>query len=94
MKRSQLQSIIREEIRNVLKEGNAASWSKQQLEKELQLLQQGGQEMAQELGGSMDDAMAFDIANNWIQDHPGVEQVIKKYYGASDVPGFVANYVA
>jgi hypothetical protein len=89
MKKSQLQQIVREEVRKAIKEGNAASWSKQQLDKELKMLQQG----AQEIGG-IDDAMAFDIADGWMSDNPGVEQAIKKHYGASDAQGFIANYVA
>jgi hypothetical protein len=79
---------------NEMNESSASTWSKQQLDKELKMLQQGGQEMAQEMGGSIDDAMAFDIASGWISDNPGVEQAIKKHYGASDAQGFVANYVA
>jgi hypothetical protein len=73
-----------------IQEGNASNWSKQQLDKELKALQAGAAD-----AGGLDSSMAFDIADGWISDHPGVDKVIKKYYPrVTDVQGFVANYIA
>ena len=72
-----------------LNEGNAASWSKAQLDKELKELSLGARD-----AGDIDDSMAFDIADGWISDFPGVEVAIKKHYRASDAQGFVANRIA
>jgi len=67
----------------------ASSWSKAQLDKELKELAVGVRD-----AGDIDDSMAFDIADTWLMDNPGVEVVIKRYYGASDAQGFVANKIA
>jgi hypothetical protein len=73
-----------------LNEGNASSWSKAQLDKQLKELQLGAQE-----AGDIDDSMAFDIADGWLADNPGAEDAIKKHYpGVSDFQGFVANWIA
>jgi hypothetical protein len=37
--------------------------------------------------------MAFDIADGWLMDNPTANAAIKKYYGASDAQGFVANRI-
>jgi hypothetical protein len=37
--------------------------------------------------------MAFDIADGWLMDHPTANAAIKKYYGATDTQGFVANRI-
>jgi len=68
---------------------NASNWSKAQLDKELKELSDGAKD-----AGDIDDSMAFDIADGWITDNPGVEAAIKKYYGATDAQGFVANRIA
>lgn len=70
MKKSELQSLIREEIRKALKE---VTWTKQTIDKELRDLALGGREM-----GGMDDNMAFEIASSWLEDNPGLEDAIKK----------------
>jgi len=67
----------------------ASSWTKAQLDKELKELTAGARD-----AGDIDDSMAFDIADGWISDNPGVEMVIKKYYNATDAQGFVANRIA
>jgi hypothetical protein len=72
-----------------LNEGNAASWTKAQLEKQLKELKAGAAE-----AGDIDDSMAFDIASSWISDNPGVDKAIIKHYGVKDVQGFVANWIA
>lgn len=73
-----------------LNETNAATWSKQQLDKELKLLKQGAAE-----AGDIDDSMAWDIADGWLDDNKGVETAIKKWYPkVSDFKGFVANHIA
>lgn len=75
---------------NFLNEGTtASSWTKAQLDKELKELSDGARD-----AGDIDDSMAFDIANSWLMDNPGVEVAIKKYYGASDAQGFVANRIS
>ena len=43
--------------------------------------------------GDIDDSMAFDIADGWLMDNPTAPAAIKKYYGASDAQGFVANLI-
>ena len=43
--------------------------------------------------GDIDDSMAFDIADGWLMDNPTANAAIKKYYGASDAQGFVANRI-
>jgi len=69
---------------------NYMNWSKQDLDKDLRSLQQGAKE-----AGDIDDSMAFDIADGWLSDKPGIEKVIKKHYpSVSDFQGFVANYIA
>ena len=89
MKKSELRSIIREEIKRTLSEGSAASWSRQQLDMQLKDLRSGALD-----AGGIDDSMAFDIADGWISDNPGVDQAIKKYYPrVTDVQGFVTNYI-
>lgn len=68
----------------------AAAWTQEKLKKELASLQQGAKE-----AGDIDDAAAWDIADSWLADNPGVETAIKKYYPkVSDFKGFVANYIA
>jgi hypothetical protein len=69
----------------------AAGWSKEKLTKELKELKAGYKD-ADDLSG--DDA-AFDIADGWIYDNPGVDVAIKKHFsGVSDIQGFVANWIA
>jgi hypothetical protein len=77
-------SFMNEEVN----EGNAASWSKAQLDKELKGLAQGSRD-----AGDIDDSMAFDIADGWLSDNPGAEVAIKKHYRASDAQGFIANRI-
>jgi hypothetical protein len=79
-----LQKFVKESIN----EGNAASWSKAQLDKELKGLSQGVRD-----AGDIDDSMAFDIAYGWLSDNPGAEVAIKKHYRASDAQGFIANRI-
>ena len=43
--------------------------------------------------GDIDDSMAFDIADGWLMDNPTATAAIKKYYGATDTQGFVANRI-
>jgi hypothetical protein len=68
---------------------SASGWSKAQLDKELKELSDGARD-----AGDIDDSMAFDIADSWISENPGVELAIKKYYNATDAQGFVANRIA
>jgi hypothetical protein len=63
-------------------------WTKAHLDTELKELQQGAKE-----AGDIDDSMAFDIADGWLADNPGAPAAIKKYYGATDAQGFVANRI-
>jgi hypothetical protein len=63
-------------------------WTKAHLDKELRELKQGAKE-----AGDIDDTMAFDIADSWLDDNPGARAAIKKHYGASDIQGFVANRI-
>ena len=88
MKKTELRSLIREEIKRIIAEGST-SWNKPKIEKALRELQQGAQE-----AGDIDDSMAYDLADSWIADNPGVDAAIKKHYGVSDVIGFVANRIA
>lgn len=85
MKKSEFRNLIREEIKKVLSE----AWTKQRIDRELRELSLGAQEF-----GDIDDSMAYDIARTWIDDNPGIEAAIKKYYNVTDVIGFVANRVA
>jgi hypothetical protein len=62
--------------------------TKAELDKELRELKQGAKE-----AGDIDDSMAFDIADGWLQDNPEAEAAIKKHYGATDTQGFVANRI-
>ena len=70
----------------------AAAWTKDKLDKELKELKAGFKD-ADDMSG--DDA-AFDIADGWIFDNPGVDVAIKKHYGSkvTDTQGFVANWIA
>ena len=63
-------------------------WTKAQLDKELKELSHGAQD-----AGDIDDSMAFDIADSWLMDNPEAKEAIRKHYGATDVPGFVANRI-
>ena len=84
-----LRSISKTSFTNEeVNEGNAASWSKAQLDKELKGLAQGSRD-----AGDIDDSMAFDIADGWLSDNPGAEVAIKKHYRASDAQGFIANRI-
>lgn len=62
--------------------------TKQQLDLELKELSLGAKE-----AGDIDDSMAFDIADGWLMDNPDAPAAIKKYYGATDAQGFVANRI-
>lgn len=62
--------------------------TKQELDLELRELALGAQD-----AGDIDDSMAFDIADSWLMDNPDAPAVIKKYYGATDAQGFVANRI-
>lgn len=62
--------------------------TKQELDLELRELALGAQD-----AGDIDDSMAFDIADGWLMDNPDAPAAIKKYYGASDAQGFVANRI-
>jgi hypothetical protein len=84
-----LTAFLKGKLNESINEGNAASWSKAQLDKELKELTLGAKE-----AGDIDDSMAFDIADGWIYDFPGVEVAIKKHYKAIDAQGFVANRIA
>ena len=86
MKKSELQSLIREEIRKVLTE---STWTKQKIEKELRDLQIGSQE-----AGDIDAGMVYDIAVSWLDDNKGLEDAIRKIYHVSDPIGFVADRIA
>ena len=68
----------------------AAGWSKEKLTKELKELKAGAKD-----AGDITDDMAFDIADSWLADNPGIETAIKKHFpGVSDFQGFVANWIA
>ena len=62
--------------------------TKQELDLELRELALGVQD-----AGDIDDSMAFDIADGWLMDNPDAAAAIKKYYGATDAQGFVANRI-
>ena len=62
--------------------------TKEKLDKELRELSLGAKECE-----DIDDSMAFDIADCWLMDKPTATAAIKKYYGASDARGFVANRI-
>jgi hypothetical protein len=73
-----------------INEGTTASgWSKVQLDKELKELADGVRD-----AGDIDSSMAFDIADSFLMDNPGVEMAIKRYYRADDAQGFVADKLA
>ena len=84
-----LTAFLKGKLNESINEGNAASWSKAQLDKELKELTLGAKE-----AGDIDDSMAFYIADGWIYDFPGVEVAIKKHYKAIDAQVFVANRIA
>ena len=62
--------------------------TKEKLDTELRELAQGARECE-----GIDDSMAFDIADGWLMDNPTATAAIKKYYGATDTQGFVANRI-
>ena len=62
--------------------------TKEKLDTELRALAQGARECE-----GINDSMAFDIADGWLMDNPTATAAIKKYYGATDTQGFVANRI-
>lgn len=88
--RNMSEEVPAKKVKKKLAESNASTWTKQQLDKELQLLRVGAKE-----AGDIDDSMAWDIADGWLDDNQGVETAIKKWYPkVSDFKGFVANHIA
>jgi hypothetical protein len=66
------------------------NYTEQFIDQEMKDLRAG----AEDLDEPMDDGAAFDIADSWISDNPGVEDAIKRLYNVSDVKGWVANHIA
>ena len=67
----------------------AASWTKEKIDFELKELKQGMKEAE-----DLDSSMAFEIAESWINENPGVELAIQKHYPTvTDFQGFVANRI-
>ena len=71
-----------------INEGNAARWSKSQLDKEIRELAAGTRE-----AGDIDSSMVFDIADSWLGANPGADTAIKKHYRVKDVMAFVADRI-
>ena len=66
-----------------------SNWSRSELDRSLKDLAAGAAE-----AGEIDDSMAWDIADGWLSDKPGVEVAVKRHYPkVEDVIGFVANYI-
>lgn len=90
--KQQLNEIKRlQELAGIMPEGrDASTWDKAKLNSELKSLSIGAQE-----AGDIDDSMAWDIADSWLAENPGVEKAIQKFYpSVTDFQGFVANYIA
>ena len=65
------------------------NWTKELIKKELNKLRQDCKENGEEFS----DDMAFDIADSFLYDQPGLEEAIEKHMGVTDVQGYVANYI-
>lgn len=87
-KSSNIYLIIKKDKLNI-KHTQMINWTKELIKKELNTLRQACKENGEEFS----DDMAFDIADSFLYDKPGLEEAIEKHMGVIDVQGYVANYI-